>query len=201
VKESLLRLSLSSRLLACAAGLLGASVLPAGAQAPRQPAAPPAAASAPAQPQAATPERTTAQFGDWTVVCAVVSEERRCEVSQVVQDRQAQAAAAIAIGRSNREGPLRFVLRTPVNVTVSAPSRLLLDGSEAAAMPFGVCNVLGCFAELELGSSPLLARLSARTAEQPGRLEWRDATGAQVGIGISFRGLGAALDALRRSAP
>ncbi len=176
--------------------VLGLSTVPAGAQQQRQtPAAP---APAPAAAPAATPDRTTAQFGDWTVVCAVVADERRCEVSQVVQDRQTQVGAAVAIGRPARDEPMKLVVRVPLNVTVSSALRLVLDGAEVATLPFGVCSPVGCFAELDQRNQQIFSRLAARTAEQPGRVEWRDIAGNQVGVVISFRGLGAALAALPR---
>jgi invasion protein IalB len=196
-KERLVRSSLFLALSASALVVVVLAVVPAGAQQQRQPPAVAAPAS-PAPEPAAAPDRTTAQFGDWTVVCAVVAEERRCEVSQVVQDRQTQVGAAVAIGRAARDEPLKLVVRVPLNVMVSHAPRLLLDGAEVASLPFGVCSVLGCFAELDQRNQQLITRLSARTAEQPGRIEWRDMAGNQIGIAVSFRGLGAALAALPR---
>ncbi|MGX9964705.1 invasion associated locus B family protein [Roseomonas sp. F4] len=184
------------------AGLLGTVLLwplagpvaqPAG-RAPA-PAAAPAPPAAPATPEG--PERTSAQFGDWSVNCTGRAPARSCEMVMAVRDPARQLAAALAIGRVAREAPLRLVAQVPVNIRVAQPARLAMEGTEALPLPFQTCNRLGCFAEIELRDE-ILRRLRARPAEQVARLEWRDAAGQEVALPISFRGFTAAAEALGR---
>ncbi|MBU8544259.1 MULTISPECIES: invasion associated locus B family protein [Roseomonadaceae] len=181
------------------AGLLGAVLLWPLAGPVAQPAgrAPAVAPAAPAAPAAEGPERTSAQFGDWSVNCTGRAPARNCEMVMAVRDPPRQLAAALAIGRIARESPLRLVAQVPVNIRVAQPARLAMEGAEPLALPFQTCNRLGCFAEIELREEAL-RRLRARPADQPGRLEWRDAAGQEVALPISFRGFVAAADALGR---
>lgn len=201
-----------------AAAILGCGLLAAGtamaqqrpappAPPPAPPAAPPAQAPAADQGGAGGPERTSALFGDWAVQCvarpAGQGEGKICEMSQTLQDQQRQQVVAVlAVGRVARDQPVKFVARVPVNVQVSNPGRLVLDGPANAAnepltLSFRSCSPLGCFAEVELNDATL-RRLRARPAEQGGRVTWREANGAEAAIPISFRGFSAAFDALVR---
>lgn len=177
------------------AALAGAALMGLAASAGAQPAGRPGTAPAPAP--AVVPERTSAQFGDWTLNCAQSGAERLCEVVQVFHDQQRQAVALLAVGRTAKDQPLRLIFRLPVNVLVGRPVALLLD-TEVAALPFRICAGATCQAELELRDDVLLRRLRARSAEQPGRLEWTDASGNDQGVGLSVRGFSPAMDSLAR---
>jgi invasion protein IalB len=185
--------------------LLAALLLPplsAAARAQPAPRGAPADGSAPIQAQ---PERTSAQFGDWTVQCAIVNpgSRRVCEMAQTVQDQQRQqAVAVIAVGRAAKDQPVKLAARVPVNVQVTHPVRLQLEGNAGAdtlTLGFERCTIspLGCFAETQLREE-VLRRLRARAADQGGRLVWRDAAGGEAAVPISFRGFAAAYEALLR---
>lgn len=198
-----------ARMPALAMLLAGALALPAGAQAPGRtaqanPGQPTPGAAQPAAGEGGGPERTTAQFGDWAVQCAVLPQGNRriCEMAQLVQDQQRQQpVAVVAVGRTTKEQPMRIAVRVPVNVVVSAPAQLVLDGTagEPLTLSFTRCtlNPVGCFAERELRDD-VLRRLRSRPAEQGGRVVWRDAAGGEASIPVSFRGFAAAYDALLR---
>lgn len=174
---------------------------PAPAQAPT-PAAPPAAAE--------SPERTTAVFGDWVVRCegraatATTPAGRNCEMAQTTTDQRQQAVAVLAIGRQAKGEPLRLVAQVPVNVQPAPGARLVLEipgrTEPPVALPFRHCIPNGCFADAELREDALLRRLRGRPADAAGRLEWRNAAGAESAIPVSFRGFGAAYDALAKEA-
>ena len=93
---------------------------------------------------------------------------------------------------------MKLAVRIPLNVTVFSAPRPVLDGAEVATLPFGVRNVLGCFAEVDPRNQQIFACLSARGAEQPGRIEWRDLAGNRLGVAVPVLGLGASLAALHR---
>jgi invasion protein IalB len=179
-----------------ALAMLVTFIAPALAQ-PR-PAAPPAA---PPVAAGEAPERTTAQFGDWTVQCvsrAAPATGRICEMALSVQNQQQQLVAVLALGRLAPNQPFRLVARVPVNVSVAQAARLVAEGGEPVAMPFRNCLATSCFAEAELRDDALLRRLRARPADQAGRVEWRDAGGGETGFPVSFRGFTAAFEALTR---
>ncbi|GGC26970.1 hypothetical protein GCM10011504_01420 [Siccirubricoccus deserti] len=165
----------------------------------------PAPATTPSTTTPATsadaPERTSAVFGDWTVQCVTRTPgNRACEMIQATQNQQQQPVSVLAIGRLAKTDPLRMVARVPVNALVSQPARLTLEGDQPLTLPFRHCsaNPVGCYAEFELGDEAVLRRLRGRTPEQPGKLEFREPAGQQVGIPVSFRGFGAALEALQK---
>lgn len=202
------RLAIGLPLMVVAGGIVLWPLVGPAAQTPgRAPATPaatsPAPAAAPATGQGAAgqaaeaPERTSAQFGDWSVNCAGRAPTRACEMVMGVRDQGRQLGAALAMGRVAREAPLRLVAQLPVNIRVSQPVRLVMEGAEPLALPFQTCNRLGCFAEIELREDAV-RRLRALPADQAGRLEWRDAAGQEVALPASFRGFAAAADALAR---
>lgn len=165
-----------------------------------QPAGAPARQGAAPQGQAATPERTTAQFGDWSVGCLALATPggRQCEMTFSVQNQQRQVLLVLALGRASAGAPLRLAAVVPVNAMVSTPARLALDPGEPVALPFTRCDQRGCFAEIDLRDEGLTRRLRTRRNDQPGRVEWQTAAGQEVGFPVSFRGFGNALDALQR---
>lgn len=186
--------------------LLASLAFPAMAQTPgpprAAPAAPAAAAPAPGSP---APERVTATFGDWLMRCetraagAPNGAGRDCEVLQSLQDQRGQPVAQFAFGRVARNAPMRVVILIPANITVAAPMRLNLnDGGQPLPITLRACGPRGCIADAEL-SAATVTRIRGR--EAPGRLEYRDASNAEVALPFSPRGFGQALDALAREAP
>jgi len=93
-----------------------------------------------------------------------------------------------------------------VNVRVSDPARLVLEGAagpanEPVALPFQRCSIqpVGCFAEAELRDDAM-RRLRTRPADRPGRITWRDVAGNEIAVPVSFRGFAAAWEALQKEA-
>ena len=176
--------------------------------------APAPAAPAPAPPAAATPaespERTMAVFGDWVVRCegraatATAPAGRNCEMAQTTTDQRQQPVAVLALGRQAKGEPLRLVAQLPVNVQPGPGARLTLDlpgrAEPPLPLPFRHCIPNGCFADAELRDEALLRRLRSRPAEAAGKLEWRNAAGVDSSIPVSFRGFGAAYEALAKEA-
>jgi invasion protein IalB len=177
---------------------LVAAALPAAAQ--QRPAAPaqpgqPAQPAAPAAP-ITEPQRTTADFGDWTLRCD--RPEGRppiCEVAQAVQSGN-QTVAQMAIGRAVATEPLRLTLLVPVNVALGAPPRLSVGaGAPPLELGWQRCVPLGCLADRAMDEAAL-GRL--RALAEPGRITFTDGAGREVALPYSPRGLAGALDALAR---
>lgn len=189
--------------------LLGLA-LPAAAQ-PARPAAappPPTPAAAPSPPPAAeSPDRTTAVFGDWVVRCETrptTPPVRGCEMAQTTADQRQQPVSVLAVGRQAKGEPLRLVAQVPVNVQTGQAAKLVLDSPGRQEPPltlaFRHCIPNGCFADIELRDDALLRRLRGRPPEAAGRLEWRNAAGAEIAIPVSFRGFATAFEALAKEA-
>lgn len=176
----------------------------AGQTPPRQ-ATPPAPPVVPAQaqpPAAVEPERSVAVFGDWAVRCEGRPPARACELTQTLQNDRQQPVAQFAIGRMARGEPLKLVAQLPLNIAFAATPRLVLDGGDSTGSPFALswrqCIPTGCYAEIDLRDEALVTRLRARTPEQGARVLFQQASGGEAALPFSFRGFGAALDALPR---
>lgn len=159
--------------------------------------APPPPAEKPAVVQAPAPDRTTASFGDWVLRCDrrtdATPSQRVCELAQTVQ-RQGDAGpqAQIALGRILPSDPLRLTLLLPINVSFEKAPRLSGD-QVSVDLTWARCLPSGCFANAP-APGDLLARL--RAVKDAGRVEYRDGTGRDVTLPISFRGFSEAFDAL-----
>jgi invasion protein IalB len=188
-------------------GILGAVVcLGLGSQAAAQVAvsAVPASAAKPDLPRAvdAEPSSTLASFGDWTLRCQRLGNgaetQRVCEVAQQIRAQEQQSPVAeLAIGRLKKADPLRLSVGLPVNVTLSNPPSFSLDGKIPESLDIGwrKCLPGGCIADALL-KDDMLRRWKSQTGM--GRVTWTDAAGHNLAIGLSFRGLTQALDALSR---
>ena len=208
--SAFVRGSMTALLIATLGGGLAQAQPAARPAAPAAPAAPAPAPVAPAATPADSPERTMAVFGDWVVRCegraatATAPAGRNCEMAQTTTDQRQQPVAVLALGRQAKGEPLRLVAQLPVNVQPGPGARLTLDlpgrAEPPLPLPFRHCIPNGCFADAELRDEALLRRLRGRPAEAAGKLEWRNAAGAESSIPVSFRGFGAAYEALAKEA-
>ncbi len=188
----------ATRCLPGAGALLWAVLAVTGVSA--QTAAPPPVAPPPAVSQ--TPERTTASFGDWTLRCerpsTPVGAPRICEVAQAIQVQGQQGPIAqLAIGRVQKTDPLKLTIVLPNNVTLTSGPKIAAEEKDGQLVDsvWQRCVPGGCFADVALRDD-LLRRLRARS--EPGRIEFRDASGQEIRLPFSNRGLAQALDALAR---
>lgn len=152
----------------------------------------------------AAPERTTASFGDWTLICerpqVPAGAPRLCELRHGIQVQvqgQTGTIAQVAIGRTQRSDPLRITLVLPNNVTLTSGPKFAAEdkGGQVLETAWQRCLPAGCFANLPL-KDDVFRKILART--EPGRLEFKDGTGKDVVLPLSWRGLSQAVDALGR---
>jgi invasion protein IalB len=162
----------------------------------------PAAKSEPLRPVDAEPNSTLASFGDWTLRCQRLGNgaeaQRVCEVTQQIRSQDQQnPVAELAIGRLKKADPLRLTLVLPVNVTFSNPPSFSADGKAPEPLDLGwrKCLPGGCIADALLKDDVLRRWKIQASAE---RITWTDAAGRDLAIGLSFRGLTQALDALSK---
>ena len=149
----------------------------------------------------AGPEMTTATFGDWMVRCQPISNQpgrRLCEIAQnIVVQGQTAPIAQLAFSRTAPNEPLYLTALLPTNVAFPSAVRISID--ERDDKPVDVvwrrCLSAGCFANLAM-TDVILARW--RTQDGPGRMVFKDGTGQDLLLPISFRGLARALDWLNK---
>ena len=190
-----------------AARLCGAvlmAVLSSGATwAQTKPAGDGAAPGAPAQaPVGAEPGFTTASYGDWLLRCdnanLPTGHKHSCEAVQTLQIQGQQAPfAQVAFGHVDGTAPLHLVVALPVNIAFSSIVKVGLDDKDPKPLElvWKRCLPGACFADAVAGND-VLGRWRAATA--PARLQYTDATGRNVAVPVSFRGMSQALDALQK---
>jgi invasion protein IalB len=162
----------------------------------------PAAKTELPRPVDAEPNSSTANFGDWALRCqrlgSSTETQRVCEVAQQIraQDQQ-NPVAELAIGRLKKADPLRLTVVLPVNVTFLNPPSFSADGKTPEPLDLGwrKCLPGGCIADALL-KDDVVRRWKTQTSA--GRIAWTDAAGHDLAIGLSFRGLAQALDALNK---
>jgi invasion protein IalB len=150
----------------------------------------------------APPNSTLASFGDWALRCQRLGNgaeaQRVCEVAQQIRGQDQQnPVAELAIGRLKKADSLRLTIVLPVNVTFSSPLSFSADGKVLEPLDLGwrKCLPGGCIADALL-KDDVLRRWKTQTSA--GRITWTDAAGHDLAIGLSFRGLTQALDALSK---
>jgi invasion protein IalB len=196
----------SSSTLLCAGILAVTVILGLGAQAvaqlPKSATPTSAAKPEPPRPVDAEPNSTMASFGDWAMRCQRLGNgaeaQRVCEVTQQIRTQDQQnPVAELAIGRLKKTDPLRLTVVLPVNVTLSNPPMLAADGKvpEPLDLSWRKCLPGGCIADALL-KEDMLRRWRIQTGAE--RMTWTDAAGRDLAIGLSFRGLAQALDALSK---
>ena len=147
--------------------------------------------------EAATPEVTTATFGNWMVVCVGTGPTQRCEGLHSLKNPQGQAVAVLAVGHPGKGQPLRLSLRVPVSVTIGSPATLTIGSTDAIALPFGICIPQGCFADIPLNTPAAVSRLRAVATDTAVTARWQDAMANKIELPVSFKGLSVVFDRLQ----
>ena len=154
-------------------------------------------------PVGAEPEATTASYGDWLLRCqritTVGAPQQVCDVTQTVQAQgQQNPLLQLSFGQPVAKEPMKLTIYAPVNVSFPSVARLAIDDKDMqpAELIWRRCQPGGCVADLEI-KEELLKRWRAQFGG--GVVKIVDATGREIAIPFSFRGLAQALDALPRS--
>jgi len=173
-------------LLACVLGAALAAHAGWVAAQPAPPASPP------------TPQQTTASFDDWIVRCetrAGPPVQKTCEMVQFTQTKGQQGVLSeIAIGRPLKNLPFKIAVQLPIGIWLPTGVRIVAGTADSGLLAtFKRCIPQSCFADTEI-KDDVIKRLRAST--QNGRLEFKDGTQKDVSLPISFKGFGAAYDAL-----
>jgi invasion protein IalB len=151
----------------------------------------------------AEPSSTSASYGDWIMRCQRLGNgadaDRVCEAAQLIhaQDQQ-NPVAEVAIGRLKKTDPLHLTIVLPVNIAFPTPPSLSLNGKDVDGLNFVWLKCLpgGCYANALL-TDDVVRRWRDETDAR--RITWNDGSGRESAVGLSFNGLGSALDALNRA--
>ena len=164
---------------------------PASAEPVRNAAAPPAAPPAAAAPE---PQRTTATFEDWTLRCLRPDRSPSlCEVNQTVANQNRQPIAQTAFGHPPGD-PMRFTALLPPNILIGAAPRLVAPDF-SVDMTWRRCLSNGCVADAPVTDAQLKR---FRDLKDSARIVYQDASGRELSVPFSPKGLSAALDALAK---
>jgi invasion protein IalB len=160
------------------------------------------AADAP-PPISSEPQNTSATYGDWILRCSRGTqgdkEVRVCEVMLPFQLQGQQGPfAQLAIGRIGPKDPMRATFVITPNVSFPSNVKLTVDDKDTQAIDlnWSTCVAAVCRAEGDFKDDQL-KRWKALT--NPARLQFKDASGRELTIPVSTRGLSQALDALAKS--
>jgi invasion protein IalB len=164
---------------------------------------PPATTSEEQRPVDPEPSSTSASYGDWIMRCQRLGggadAGRVCEAAQLIHAQgQENPVAEVAIGRLRQTDPLHLTIVLPVNIAFPNPPRLSANGKDAEGLNLVWLKCLpgGCYANALL-TDEVVRRWKDETDGR--RIIWTDGAGRESAVGLSFRGLGAALDALNRA--
>jgi invasion protein IalB len=148
---------------------------------------------------AQTPQQTTATYEDWVVRCETQPgppARKTCEMVQYTQRQGQGVISQVAIGHPVKGQPLKLVIQVPTGVWLPAGVKLVTGAVDAGLLAtFKRCLPTGCFADIETRDS-IVKKFSALS--EPGKLEFKDGNLKDVSLPVSFKGFGAAFDALSK---
>ena len=130
------------------------------------------------------PQLTTATFGDWIERCQrIATGSKLCEVVETVQvEGQNAPLAQLAVGRADREGPLRLTVVLPVNVSFPDAPKLRLGGG-VFDLSWRRCFPGGCIADAPLSETDVA---TLRVTADPGEIEFKTASGQSLKFAASL---------------
>lgn len=142
-------------------------------------------------PVATAPERTAASFGDWILRCetVVAPAKRICELAQIIAPQgQTNPIAQVALGKLAANELSRLTVMLVPNIAISARPQIAVakSGGVSVELSWQSCTPGGCSATAAIADDTVRT-FSAQT--EPGRVSFRDGTGRDVVLPLSFRGL------------
>lgn len=151
--------------------------------------------AAPAGAQSATPaaapSETVSTHDDWTVRCQTVSGKRGCEAVQTLQTADLKSILAHVAVRAEKDGPVRLIVLTPPGVWLPANITFKVAGVPDITLTYKRCGQ-HCVASTELKAEELTA---LRGSSGTGEFVFEDGSRHPIILPVSFKGLGAAIEA------
>ena len=147
---------------------------------------------------AQTPQQTTATYEDWIVRCETLAgppPKRTCEMVQSTQMQGQGVISQIAVAHPVKGQPVKIVVQLPNGVWLPAGVKLIAGASDPGlAATFKRC-LAGCFADFEIKDDTIK---KFRSMTEPGQIQFKDGTVKDISLPLSFKGFGAAFDALSK---
>ena len=157
---------------------------------------------------ATDPHIVTTTFGDWALRCREASEkkekdapkaDRACEVSETLyaQDNSGPIAK-LSIGRPGEKGPLTAIVILPDNVSFPSSVHIRSDDKDVSGIQLDWIRCIpgGCFAQATPSDATVQYWHGLNTK---GAIVFKDSSGEDISLPMSFRGFGEALDALNNA--
>jgi invasion protein IalB len=165
--------------------------------------APPAPPRGTAQGQVAAqsngPERTSASFGDWVMRCETILDAGRarkvCEVAQGLQMQGQQSLLAqIAVGRVQRNDPLKLTAVMPANIVLPSVVEVRIEEPDPTPIELAWrrCTPGGCVADAVLSDAQVQ---KLRGKGDRIRVVFRDSTNREIVLIVSMKGFAQSHDA------
>ena len=164
----------------------------------------PLAAAQPAASQTSNqdgaPQQTTATYEDWLLRCETKPgppPQTVCEIVQFTQ-RQGQQGPLmkIVIGKPVKGQPVKLLIQTPTNSWLPTGVRLRAGEKDTGVVgEFKWCFATGCIAQIDAKDDTIR---KFRTTAVAGQLQLKDASQRDLSFPVSFKGFGAAYDALSK---
>jgi len=158
---------------------------------------PPATQGQAAAPADQTPQRTTASYGDWVVLCEIAPgppPQKNCGMEQLAQMQGQGTISRVLIPLPAKGEPPKLFIQLPTNVSFAAPLKITADAKDPSiSTPFRRCVPGGCVAEIDLKDD---LQKKFRDAAEPGKIIYKNAADQDVTIPLSFKGFGQAFEAL-----
>ena len=148
---------------------------------------------------AQTPQQTTATYEDWIVRCETLAgppPKKSCEMVQSTQMQGQGVISQVAVGRPVKGQPVKIVVQLPNGVWLPTGVKLSAAGVSDPGLvgTFKRC-LNGCFADFEVKDDTIK---KLRSMTEPGQIQFKDGTVKDISLPLSFKGFGAALDALSK---
>ncbi|MEP9355878.1 invasion associated locus B family protein [Xanthobacter sp. KR7-65] len=140
---------------------------------------------------AKAPSETRSTHDDWAVRCAGADAKRECEAVQTLQTADLKGILAHVAVRAEKSGPIRLIVLTPPGVWLPSNVTLKVSGVADVVLTFKRCGQ-HCVASTEL-TDPQVTALKASAGK--GELVFENGSRQPIILPVSFKGLGAALEA------
>jgi invasion protein IalB len=186
--------------------VLAVAVATVGVAAAQQPSRSPASAPVPqpvhaqSVPASEEPERSSATYADWVVVCKSVAGQTPSKACRMIQMTQVQGKnvlfSRVAVSYPGRGQPIKLTVEVPPNASFATQVHVqTADSDPGIVSSFSYCLPVGCFADFAL-KDDVAKKFGA--AHGAGRVSYADASGHSIAIPLSFNGYTEALAALAK---
>ena len=145
---------------------------------------------------AAGPQRTSAVFDDWTVICSFPGDKpKQCEIVSIqTMPGQNNPFGQISINHPDKNAAYKLTVQTPPNAWLPTGVKLMFDEKDdGAAATFKWCAGTRCLADGDV-SKAVMKKIIARSL--PGSFTFKDSAQNDISVPVSFKGFTQAMEAM-----